>query len=64
MTNSEKNVLFLDNAMDLPYNKKIKILKSLDIDMDMHANFSEIEPKLAEILTPRELSSVRQSARQ
>ena len=33
MTNSDKNILFLDNAIELPYNKKARILKMFDMDM-------------------------------
>ncbi|MBQ7880394.1 MAG: DNA-processing protein DprA [Clostridia bacterium] len=64
MTNAEKNILFLDNAIELPYAKKAKILHMFGDDTDIYANFDELEPKLAPILTPRELSYVKRSAKQ
>ena len=64
MTNSEKNILFLDNAIELPYIKKAKILSMFDIDKDLYADFNEIEPKLKEILTSREFSLLAKSAKQ
>jgi len=64
MTTSDRNILFLDNAKDLPYAKKIKILDLLDVDVDFHSNFKQIESKLTEVLTPRELSLLRHSANQ
>lgn len=64
MTTSDKNVLFLDNAVELPYNKKAKILDMFDANIDLHANFSAIEAKLNEILTPREMEILQKSAKQ
>jgi len=64
MTNSDKNILFLDNAIELPYNKKARILKMFDMDMDLHANFDSIKHQMATILTAKELSAVERSARQ
>ena len=64
MTTSEKNVLFLDNAMELPYHKKVKILEMFDVDKDLYADFNEIESKVATILSARELSSLQKSAKQ
>jgi len=60
----DKNILFLDNAIELPYVKKHKVLQLFGGTIDLHANFSEIEPKLREILTPLEMSYVQKSARQ
>ena len=62
MTIADKNILFLDSAIELPYHKKAKILSMFDIDYDLYANFNEVEPKLAQILTPKELSFLRRSA--
>ena len=64
MTTSEKNILFLDNALELPYNKKAKILDTFDVDIDMHANFKALEAKMATILTAKELSALQKSANQ
>ena len=64
MTIINRNVLFLDNAMELPYLKKFKILDMIDDDFDLYDNFKQIESKLAEVLTPREFSLLRQSAKQ
>lgn len=64
MTTSEKNILFLDNAIELPYNKKAKILKMFDVDIDMHANFKALEARMSTILTPKELSALQKSVNQ
>ena len=64
MTTSEKNILFLDNALELPYNKKAKILSMFDVDIDMHTNFKALELKMSMILTPKELSALQKSANQ
>lgn len=64
MTNTEKNILFLDNAMELPYIKKHRILKMLDTEKDWHENFAEFEGEFAQILTAKEMSCIRRSAKQ
>ena len=38
MTVEERNLLFLDNALELPLIKKIKILKSFDLEFDLYNN--------------------------
>lgn len=64
MTNSDKNILFLDNAIELSHHKKAKIISMFDIEMDLYANFDKIEPQLMQILTPKELSALKHSAKQ
>lgn len=63
MTTEERNILFLDNAIELPYNKKAKILEMFE-SKDLYANFKEFEPQLAQILTPKEMAFVQKSAMQ
>ena len=60
----EKNILFLDNAIELPYAKKAKVLKAYGASADLYGEFDKYEPKLAEMLTPVEMSHLRRSARQ
>ena len=64
MTTEKRNILFLDNALELPYSKRHKILNSFDIELDLHDNFNEIQDKLKEILTPHEFSLLQKSAKQ
>ena len=64
MSNSKRNVLFLDNAIELPYIKKAKILHSFDVDLDFYTNFEALKPRFAEILTPREMELLQKSAKQ
>ena len=60
----EKNILFLDNAIELPYTKKAKVLKAYGASADLYGEFDKYEPKLAEMLTPVEMSYLKRSARQ
>lgn len=62
MNVEEKNILFLDNAIDLPYQKRAKILKMFDIDTDLFASYKEVRQKISAILTPKELNSLDNSA--
>ncbi len=64
MTIEKRNILFLDNAIELPIAKKAKILKAFDIELDLYNNFNNIQDKLKEILTPYEFSLVQKSAKQ
>lgn len=61
---TNKNILFLDNALELPYSKKMKLLKMFGEKLDMHENYAQIEPQLKEILTPHELNLLSRSAKQ
>ena len=63
MTAAERNILFLDSAIELPYHKKAKILSMFDIDKDLYSSFEEIEQQLSQILTPKEMSFLRRSAK-
>ena len=60
----DRNILFLDNALELPYVKKHKILKMFGNKLDLHNSFNEIESQLKEILTPHEFSLLQKSAKQ
>ena len=64
MTTAEKNILFLDNVIELSYHKKAKILSMFDIDKDLYLDFNEIETKLQGILTPKEMACIRKSTKQ
>ncbi len=64
MTTEERNILFLDNAYELPYIKKIKILKTFGKEFDLYENYNKIEHQLSEILTPYELKILNRSAKQ
>ncbi len=64
MTTEKRNILFLDNAIELPYIKKQKILQAFDMEFDLYANFNDIQPKLEEILTPTEMAHLKRSAKQ
>ncbi|MFQ6723921.1 MAG: DNA-processing protein DprA [Clostridia bacterium] len=63
MTISDKNILFLDTAIELPYVKKARILNTFDVDLDLYANFDALKPRFAEILTPREMEILQKSAK-
>jgi len=60
----DRNILFLDNALELPYVKKHKILKMFGDKLDLHSSFDEVESQLKEILTAHEFSLLQKSARQ
>ena len=59
----ERNILFLDNAIELPYAKKAKILKEF-LGIDLYREFDMHQSKLEQILTPVEMSHLRRSAKQ
>ncbi|MBQ8522663.1 MAG: DNA-processing protein DprA [Clostridia bacterium] len=63
MTVEKRNILFLDNALELPHVKKGKILESFDVEFDLYKNFETIQDKLKEILTPHEFSLLQKSAK-
>ena len=58
----DKNILFLDSALELPYVKKHKILKMFGGELDIYDNFTKLEPQLKEILTAHEFSLLNKSA--
>ncbi len=58
----DRNILFLDSALELPYIKKHKILKSFGGQLDIYDNFTALEPQLKEILTAHEFSLLNKSA--
>lgn len=64
MTAEKRNILFLDNALELPIIKKAKILKAFGIEFDLYNNFDAIQDKLKEILTLHEFSLLQKSAKQ
>ena len=64
MTVEERNILFLDNALELPYNKKLKILKMFGDNIDLYDNFDQVKEQVAQILTPKEMAHLEQSAKQ
>ncbi|MBO5910121.1 MAG: DNA-processing protein DprA [Clostridia bacterium] len=64
MNIADKNILFLDNAIELPYNKKAKILAMFDKNFDLYENFASIRNKISQVLTPKELSFLERSAKQ
>ncbi len=64
MNISEKNILFLDNAIDLSHIKKGKILNMFDVEFDLYENFEQIKSKIEPLLTPREYSALTKSAKQ
>lgn len=59
----ERNILFLDNAIELPYPKRAKILKMFDADFDLFANYDKIRSQLEDFLTPKELLALDKSAK-
>ena len=60
----DRNILFLDNALELPYVKKHKILKMFGSKIDLYDKFNEIGTELKQILTPYEFSLLQKSAKQ
>ena len=64
MTAEKRNILFLDNALELPYAKKHKILNSFDVEFDLYDNFGTVQDKLKQILTPYEFGLLQKSAKQ
>lgn len=60
----DKNILFLDSALELPYVKKHKILKMFGGKLDIYDNFTQLESQLKEILTAHEFSLLNKSAKQ
>lgn len=64
MTTEKRNILFLDNAIELPYVKKQKILALFDLDFDIYSNFDAVADKISEVLTPTEMAHLKRSAKQ
>lgn len=60
----DRNILFLDSALELPYVKKHKILKKFGNNIDLYDNFNELENELKQILTPYEFALLQKSAKQ
>lgn len=64
MTTNKRNILFLDNAIELPFIKKMKVLKLFPVEFDIYGNFNEVQDKIREVLTPYEFEHLQKSARQ
>ncbi len=64
MTNEKRNILFLDNALELPLVKKARVLKLFDMDFDIYGNFDDVKDKIKEVLTPYEFAHLQKSAKQ
>ena len=64
MTVEERNLLFLDNALELPLVKKKKVLGLFPVEFDIYGKFNEIQDKIKEVLTPYEFAHLQKSAKQ
>ena len=64
MTTEKRNLLFLDNALELPLIKKVKILKLFEMDFDIYNNFSKVQDKIKSVLTAYEFEHLQKSERQ
>ena len=64
MTIEKRNILFLDNALELPIAKKAKVLELFPVDFDIYGNFNEVQDKIKQVLTPYEFGLLQKSAKQ
>lgn len=58
----ERNILFLDSAIEVPYHKKAKILSMFGENEDIYSNYSKVRNQIANILTPKELLALDKSS--
>lgn len=64
MTNEIRNILFLDNALEVPLVKKKKVLGLFPVDFDIYNNFNEVQDKIKAVLTSYEFAHLQKSAKQ
>ena len=64
MTIEERNLLFLDNALELPLIKKKKVLGLFPVEFDIYGKFNDVQDKIKEVLTPYEFAHLQKSAKQ
>lgn len=64
MTVEKRNILFLDNALELPFVKKAKILGMFPVEFDIYGNFEDVQDKIKGVLTPYEFTHLQKSAKQ
>ena len=64
MTIEERNLFFLDNALELPLIKKKRILGLFSVHFDIYGKFNDVQDKIKEVLTPYEFAHLQKSAKQ
>ena len=64
MTTEKRNLLFLDNALELPLIKKTRVLGLFPVEFDIYSNFWDVQDKIKSVLTAYEFEHLQKSARQ
>ena len=64
MTTEKRNLLFLDNALELPLIKKTRVLGLFPVEFDIYSNFGDVQDKIKSVLTAYEFEHLQKSAKQ
>lgn len=59
----ERNIIFIDSAIEIPYHKKAKILNALADEIDFFDNYEIVRSQFEDILTPKELLALDKASK-